>query len=248
MVMVDVSRDERAVSLGHPSYVWREGQERRLRMMREHVRLQGARLLDVGCGLGMYVRHLRAYSDDVHGVDVDADRVHQAGETLPNIVRAPAERLPYADASFDGVLLHEVLEHVDDDAAAVREAWRVLRPGGRMVIFVPNRYYPFETHGVFWRGAYHYGNVPLVNYLPDVWRDRLCPHVRAYTGRELRRLFAGLPGRLVVHRRIFAGYDNVVARAPALGRALRRVSYALERTPLEVLGLSHLVVFERAAE
>ena len=51
--------------------------------------------------------------------------------------------------------------------------------------------------------------------------------------------------RLVHHARIYAGYDNVVARWPRLGRLVRRVSYALERTPLEVLGLSHFMVIER---
>jgi len=243
--MIDSAQDTKAIALGHPSYVWREGQERRLAMIREHLNLEGARLLDVGCGVGTYVRRLRAFTDDVHGVDVDADRVAAASESLPNIRQASAESLPYPDDIFDGVLLHEVLEHVTDDALAVREAWRVLRPGGRMVIYAPNRWYPFETHGVFLGGRYHFGNVPLVNYLPSRLRDRLCPHVRAYSRRGLQALFRGLPGRVVVHRCVYAGYDNVVARFPRLGRALRRISYALERTPLQILGLSHFVVFEK---
>jgi len=242
-----VVSSDKAVTLGHPSYVWRAGQERRLQMIRAYVPLAGARMLDVGCGLGMYVRRLRAFSDCVHGVDVDAERVAEASRTLPNIRQAPAEALPYADNTFDLVLLHEVLEHVDDDGAAVREAWRVLVPGGRMVVFVPNRGYPFETHGAFWRGRYHFGNIPLVNWLPDAWRARLCPHVRAYTRASLRRLFAGLDGSFVAERRIFAGYDNIVARAPAVGRALGAVSYALEGTPLDFFALSHFVVYEKRA-
>lgn len=243
--MVESVSPDKAITLGHPSYVWRAGQERRLNMIRAHVPLEGARLLDVGCGLGAYVQRLRAFSDDVHGVDVDAERVAEASKTLPNIRQAPAEALPYEDDVFDMVLLHEVLEHVDDDRAALREAWRVSKPGGRIVVFVPNRWYPFETHGVFWRGRYHFGNIPLVNYLPNRLRDRLCPHVRAYTRAGLRSLFAGLEGAFVAERRIFAGYDNIVARAPALGRRICAVSYALEGTPLDVFGLSHLVVYEK---
>ena len=245
--MMDVISPEKAIALGHPSYVWRAGQERRLNMIRAHVPLDGARLLDVGCGLGMYVRRFRAFSEDVHGVDVDAERVAEASRNLPNIRQAPAEALPYEDDAFDMVLLHEVLEHVDDDRAAVREAWRVLAPGGRMVIFAPNRWYPFETHGVYWRGRYRFGNIALVNYLPDGLRKRLCPHVRAYTRAGLRRLFEGLGGAFVSERRIYAGYDNIAARSPALGRALRGVSYALESTPLGLFGLSHFVVFEKRA-
>jgi len=213
--------------------------------VRHYAPLEGKRILDVGCGLGLYVQAFRVYSADVHGVDVDPARVAQASEMLPNIRVGAAESLPYPDAYFDVVFSNEVLEHVDDDGAAVRESLRVCKPGGRLVAFVPNRWYPFETHGIYWRGRYHYGNMPLVNYLPDAIRRRLAPHVRAYTGHGLRRLFAGLPGRIVVHRRVFAGYDNIVARWPTLGRALRAASYALERTPLQVLGLSHLIVFEK---
>ncbi|MBE9472521.1 MAG: class I SAM-dependent methyltransferase, partial [Chloroflexi bacterium] len=55
----------------------------------------------------------------------------------------------------------------------------------------------------------------------------------------------GLPVRVVHHTQVFPGYDNVVARAPVLGRALRAVTYALERTPLRAFGLSHLLVMEK---
>lgn len=238
--------DEKAIEWGHPSYVWRRGQERRLNLVRQYVDLDGARVLDAGCGLGLYMLRFRDFTQHVYGVDVDREKVREAQKVLSHVQCASAEHLPFATGFFDIVFSHEVLEHVKDDAEAVHEAYRVLKPGGRLVIFVPNRWYPFETHGVYWRGQYHFGNIPLVNYLPHPWRDRLCPHVRAYTGKGIRALLEGLPGRLVVHRRLFAGYDNIVARHPLLGTMLRRVSYFLERTPLQVLGLSHLVVFEKA--
>ncbi|NIU60939.1 MAG: methyltransferase domain-containing protein, partial [Pseudomonas stutzeri] len=59
------------------------------------------------------------------------------------VVQAPGERLPFPDATFDVVFSHEVLEHVADDRACVAEMVRVTRPGGRIVVFVPNRLYPF---------------------------------------------------------------------------------------------------------
>ena len=92
-----------AITLGHPSYVWRAGQERRLQMVRRYAQLEGARILDVGCGLGLYVRAFAAYSPEVHGVDVDPERVAQASETLANIREAAAEALPYPDGYFDVV-------------------------------------------------------------------------------------------------------------------------------------------------
>lgn len=238
--------DDRAIVLGHPSYVWREGQERRLGLIRQFVSLEGARILDVGCGLGLYARRLRELGSEVYGVDIDPERVREASKSLPNIEEASAESLPYPEGFFDVVLSHEVLEHVPDDVAATREAYRVLRRGGHLVVFAPNRLYPFETHGIYWCGKYRFGNIPLVNYLPDTWRDRLCPHVRAYTRRGLRQLLDGLHGRVVVHRRIFAGYDSIAVRKPRLARLLRRLTYPLEGTPLQVLGLSHFLVYEKA--
>lgn len=246
---------DKAIALGHPSYVWRFGQERRLDLVRRHALLEGRVILDVGCGLGMYVRAFRRFSQDVHGVDIDAEKVAVAGRELPNLCLSSAEILPYRDGAFDVVLSHEVIEHVMDDRRAIAEAVRVLRSpepgearsGGRLVVFAPNRLYPFETHGAYWGGRYHEGNIPLVNYLPGPWRKRFCPHVKAYTRRDLRRLLAGLPVKVVLHTQIFPGYDKVVHRYPTLGRWFRRVTYFLEHTPLRSLGLSHLLVVEKIA-
>jgi hypothetical protein len=120
-----------------------------------------------------------------------------------------------------------------------------LRPGGRIILFVPNRGYPFETHGIYWQGSYRFGNIPLVNYLPRRWRDRLAPHVRVYSTKDLERLFAGLPVRFVTRSVIFGAYDNIIARFPRLGQILRTTLQALERTPLRILGLSHFWVIEK---
>ncbi len=243
--MLDRIDEKKAAQLGVPSLAWRFGQERRLGLIRRYAPLEGRRVLVDGCGIGTYVRHLREEAAYVAGIDIDYEYVAQGAQTLPNLAVAAGEALPFPDKSFDVVLLHEVLEHVQDDRQTVREAWRVLRRGGRIVIFVPNRLYPFETHGVYWRGRYYFGNIPLVNYLPDPLRNRLAPHVRAYTRAGLRRLFAGLDHRVIVHRQIYPGYDKIVARRPALGRLLRRVTYTLESTPLQVFGLSHLLVVEK---
>ena len=244
---------DKAIVLGHPSYVWRFGQERRLDLIRRHVPLEGRVILDVGCGVGMYLKAFQRFSHDLHGVDVDGEKLAEAGRQLPNLCASTAETLPYSDGIFDLVLSHEVIEHVTDDRQTLAEAVRVLKrpaprnggPGGRLVVFAPNRLYPFETHGVFWRGNYRAGNIPLVNYLPQPLRARFCPHVRAYTRRDIRRLLDGLPVRIVAHTQIFPGYDKIVRRYPALGGWLRRATYFMERTPLRILGLSHFLVVER---
>ena len=78
-----------------------------------------------------------------------------------------------------------------------------------------------------------------------MWRNKLAPHVRAYTAHGLRRLFADLSVRVVFHRQIYPGYDNVVRRAPVLGKTVRGITYFLEKTPLQKLGLSHWLVLEK---
>lgn len=236
-----------AAQRGEPSYVWRSGQERRLSMIAAHARLEDATILEHGGGLGMYAAQIiqRYPTSRVHLFDIEAERIAQAQAHVPLSLVAAAEALPYADAQFDTVFSNEVIEHVNDDRAALREIVRVLKVGGRAVIFCPNRWYPFETHGHYWRGEYRFGNTPLINYLPDRWRNQLAPHVRAYTWRGLRALFDDLPVRVAHHSRIYGGYDNLARRFGGLGRALRGL-YALEGTPLDTWGLSHLLVLEKA--
>ncbi|MEA3334906.1 MAG: class I SAM-dependent methyltransferase [Chloroflexota bacterium] len=263
---------DRAAIRGVPSLVWRAGQERRLNLIRQWAPVDGARVLVNGCGIGMYVRALRESGAAVWGVDIERDHVQEALENAPDtfLCQAAGETLPFPDDSFDLVLSHEVIEHVGDDRAYAREMVRVLHSpangdeswtgvngqlpvtnapsgGGRAVIFCPNRLYPFETHGHFWRGTYHFGNTPFINWLPNPLRNRLAPHVRAYSRGGLRRLFDGLPVRVVYHGAIFPGFDNIVRRQPELGRWLQRVTYGMELTPLQWFGISHLLVIEKIA-
>ncbi len=232
---------------GLPSLVWRAGQERRLAMIREVAgdRLEGGRVLDVGCGVGVYMRALGHFTPGVFGVEIEGERAREAS-TSGRVAQSPGEALPFADEAFDLVLSHEVIEHVADDRATLAEMVRVLRTGGRLVLFCPNRLYPFETHGHFRRGQYRFGNTPFINYLPNRLRNRLAPHVRAYMAHNVRALFVGLPVRIVVHTQIYPGYDNILARHPTLGRLLRWGTYRLERTPLRAFGLSHFLVAEKA--
>ncbi len=236
--------DKRA-TLGHPSQIWTRGLERRLDMICRQVNLDDRRILDIGCGVGAFVRRLREFSPRVYGVDVDAEWVARGGEELPGLALAVGESLPFADGTFDVVLLHEVLEHVTDDQATLQEAARVLAPGGRVVIFCPNRLYPFETHGIFLGKRYLFGNVPLVNYLPDALRSRLVPHARAYTRGRLSGLYRRAGLRPLLHTYVYPGFDNVAARRKLVGRALRVLLYPLETTPLRIFGLSHFVVLAK---
>jgi SAM-dependent methyltransferase len=236
----------KAALRGEPSYVWRTGQQRRFEMI---VRAAGerirGRILENGCGVGMYVEHLSTLGGQVIGLEFDFDRAKEAGANSKLILNGAGEGLPFSDRSFDLILSHEVIEHVQDDAQAVREMIRALKIGGRAIIFCPNRGYPFETHGIYWRGKYFFGNKLFVNYLPRVWRDKLAPHVRVYSSGDMQKLFDGLPVKVIEKTIIFGAYDNIIARFGSLGKILRALLQFLEKTPLKIFGLSHFWVVEK---
>jgi SAM-dependent methyltransferase len=234
------------VVLGNPSYVWRFGQERRLDMVRRHVRLEGATLLDIGCGLGTYLRRLYDFTPQAFGIDIDRARLVLGAEAgVRGLGLAVSESLPFRDEIFDAVLLNEVIEHVRNDRETLREALRVTRRGGKVLVFCPNRLYPFETHGIYLGKKYFFGNIPLVNYLPDPLRRKVVPHARAYTRAGLRQVTQGLPARWAEWTVIYPGFDNVVARSRALGAVARGTTYRLERTWLRRFGLSHFLALEK---
>jgi len=237
---------DKAALRGEPSYVWRAGQQRRLDMIVRAAedRIEG-KILENGCGVGMYVEHLSPFGGTVVGLEYDFERAAEARGISPHILNAAGEQLPLPSSTFDLILSHEVIEHVQNDRAAVREMIRILKPGGRAVIFCPNRGYPFETHGIYWNGQYKFGNKLFINYLPRVWRDGLAPHVRVYSSSDMQKLFDGLPVKFIDQTIIFGAYDNLIARFGAPGRLARSLLQFLERTPLKIFGLSHFWVVEK---
>ncbi len=237
---------DKAALRGEPSYVWREGQERRLAMLRAGAgaRISGIILVD-GCGVGQYLARLDEDARLAIGLDIELERAIEAHHKTPTVTCGNGEKLPFPPDQFDLVLSHEVIEHVENDRAAISEIFRVLKPGGRLVLFCPNRGYPFETHGIYWRGKYKFGNIPLVNYLPRRLRDQLAPHVKIYNNSDLKRLLGGLPLRVIERRVIFGAYDNIIERYPGPGKLIRRILQAFEKTPLRIFGLSHFWVIEK---
>lgn len=102
-----------------------------------HVTDRRPKILDVGCGTGANLLMLGKYGE-AEGVDVSEDALAFCRERGLDKVRLGAgEELPYEDGTFDLVTALDVVEHMDDDLAGLREMRRVLRPGGRVLLFVP---------------------------------------------------------------------------------------------------------------
>jgi SAM-dependent methyltransferase len=95
------------------------------------------RILDVGCGTGANLELLSEYGE-AEGVDVSAEALAFCRERgLKDVRQGAAEQLPYEDSTFDLVTALDVVEHLDDDTAGLSEMRRVLKPGGRALLFVP---------------------------------------------------------------------------------------------------------------
>lgn len=125
---------------------------------------RSSRILDVGCGAGEQVAHLRSLGFDAWGCDSqEFITAFMGGEHLLPIALSPY-RLPAEDGSFDAVISSSVLEHAGNKIEVFREIHRVLKPGGVTIHVFPSKYYlPTEPH------IY----VPLVSWLwprvPEWW-------------------------------------------------------------------------------
>ena len=157
---------------------------------------RGGRLLDVGCGDGTFTRALSAGFRECYGIDVQdhyLEEFRSQTMTAPKgkftIQKMDAANMTFPDAFFDVVVSIETLEHVPELAASSREIARVLKPGGQLLLTVPNRWFPFENHGAK-IGPLQLGRVPLLPYFPFLHRRFAL--ARVFTLRDLRRLFEPL--------------------------------------------------------
>jgi SAM-dependent methyltransferase len=127
-----------------------------------------AKILDAGCGTGGLIRRLRAGLPDFEWTGIDAQPVAcelARARTGVSIIEGSVESLPFADGIFDAVVSADVLYHVKDDRKAIRESFRVLRPGGLFVVNTPVYRWLWSYHDVATHAQRRYQNGELAGKL-----------------------------------------------------------------------------------
>jgi len=115
---------------------------------------RAGRLLDVGCATGVFLRGMQRCGDwQVYGVEINEHAVRIAQRYGLDVRLGTLEQAGFPDEFFDGVTLWDVLEHLHDPAASLREIYRILKPDGVLVIRVPNAAsHDARCFGRYWAG------------------------------------------------------------------------------------------------
>jgi len=111
------------------------------------------RLLDVGCGSGEWLATMRELGWQVEGVDFDGNAIRVARQSKLQVHHGSLEQQNFSNESFDAVVLNHVVEHVPNPVGTLVECARILKPGGKLVLFTPNS--SSLSHQLFkrnWRG------------------------------------------------------------------------------------------------
>ncbi len=234
------------LALGEPIAYGAFGIEQRLRLAQRYAPWDGLVVLDAGCGNGAYALELCRQAKRVIALDLQVDHLRslraqcqQQGIENIDIVWGSVEDLPLAANVFDQVFLIEVLEHVGCEEVALAELRRVLKEGAKALLFVPNHWYPFETHGAA-LPLPKTNRIPFfISWLPKGLHDRIA-YARIYGKGDIEALLRKVGFRQVNTDYLLPPLDKI--GNPVARGLLRRILLPLQKTPLRRFGVSILAI------
>jgi len=233
---------------------------KRLRLMAKYLDPKKPLFLDCGCGIGGYVQALvEELKMDAHGIEYDARTVAQTqlNPSLKNrVTQGDLQAIASEANRWDYAMLNEVLEHVGDERKVLREVHRVLKPGGILFVFSPNRWFPFETHCVNLKNSRrqipHW--IPLIPYIPVRLGEKFLFYWgRNYWQKELADLAAASGFAIVERDYVWQTFENISGSQPrwmtAIKPVLKFTGESLEKMPfLRRFGVSQVLVCRKAAQ
>jgi SAM-dependent methyltransferase len=223
--------------------------ERRHRMVQPFIGNRRGTLLDFGCGTGPQTLLFLDDVDHIVGVDVDESSIRSFRELIATrslssrveAVQYDGTTLPLADASVDFAISFEVLEHVLDERRALEELHRVLKPGGRLAMSVPNRWWVFETHGAA-LPLLKWNRVPFFSWLPKPLHDRWA-RARIYSRGEIVKKLR--TAGFTIDEAVYITAPMDVVKNAQLQDLLRRSIFRGDRTAVPFFSTAVLVVTSR---
>ncbi len=234
------SNRQQSRALGEPAAYGSYAVKKRIGKIDQALSLRGMRLLDLGCGNGSYTGELWRRAGWVCGIDFQWSHLQAFRDKIPR-VQGIAEYLPFRGESFDAVTIIEVLEHTNSDLRIVAECFRVLKRGGRLILFVPNKLYPFESHPCHVGGLSLGKNIPFVSWLPNFLHRRISS-ARIYSRRRIIAMTRGAGFQVSQVGNIFPPLDSFPL---PFKQAYRRLAWRLEETPLRNFGVSIFLVLTK---
>lgn len=131
------------------------------------------RVLDIGCATGALLAHLRERGWDTHGVEISPSAEYARAERGLDVLSLPLEENNFPPDTFDLLLASHLIEHLNAPASFVREAYRILRPGGRLMVTTPNI------------GGFQ------ARLFKSRWRSAIFDHLYLFSARTLQSLLSG---------------------------------------------------------
>jgi ubiquinone/menaquinone biosynthesis C-methylase UbiE len=186
------------------------------------------------------------YSDSVYGVEIETERADIARTmTGCEVVSCDLSNMPYDDEFFDLIFCNEVLEHTDDDIAVLREFRRVLKKEGSLAIYVPNRWFPIETHGAtIW--DIDISKPLFLNYLPLRVRDIFCKAARVYTCRTIKNALAAAGMEIYHLSYVYPAFDKTERKHFIMSQIMRCITEWMEKTPIRLFGISIFLIARKS--
>ncbi|UCH09340.1 MAG: class I SAM-dependent methyltransferase [Fidelibacterota bacterium] len=238
------------IARGKPAGYDQEIVKRRSRLTAQRVALEGKLVLDFGCGNGAQTVQFAPSRCRLTAVDVEPRnlavlqtylRQHDLHHIYPLLY--DGERLPFPDRCFDAVLSFEVLEHVSSETGTLQELHRVLKPGGDLVLSVPNKGWLFETHGAH-LPLLPWHRVPFFSWLPPAVHRRYA-RARIYRKRDIINILEANGFDVVSAAYVTAPMD--VVHNDTLQHLLRTYLFKKDVTPCTFMSTS-ILVHSRKAE